>query len=208
MKRLMLFGLLAGALVTCTGCGLFQGIFCYRPCTMRGDCGGCCGDCGDEGCGPACGPRCGARGWVAGPGTPESTPTAATIAVRTGAGRGAGARVAALRQLRHVRRLRLRWVRGSVRRLLLRPALAPWSAELPVCPIYSRLLVRTRLRRALIGAISTPTRLIAGTRATATATTRAAAAIAAEATATDIRAVGPLRSCPPTRRTSFRRAIR
>jgi hypothetical protein len=63
VKRIMLFGLLAGALAATSGCGLFQSIFCYRPCTMRGDCcGGCCGDCCDDGCGPRCGARgCGVR---------------------------------------------------------------------------------------------------------------------------------------------------
>lgn len=56
MKRLILFGLLGTLLATNTGCGLFQALFCYRPCITRGDCdpafagGGC-----DEGCGPTCG---------------------------------------------------------------------------------------------------------------------------------------------------------
>jgi hypothetical protein len=53
----MLFGLLGGLLMTSTGCGLFQAVFCYRPCVMRGDCGGMCGDDCDDGCGPVCGPR-------------------------------------------------------------------------------------------------------------------------------------------------------
>ncbi len=50
MKRLLLFGLLAGLLATNTGCGLCHAIFCYRPCRGFGGCGDC-----DEGCGPACG---------------------------------------------------------------------------------------------------------------------------------------------------------
>jgi hypothetical protein len=43
-------------LVASTGCGLGQAIFCYRPCSMRGDCdlGGC-----DDGCDDCC-PTCGA----------------------------------------------------------------------------------------------------------------------------------------------------
>jgi hypothetical protein len=58
VKRLILFGLLGGLLATNTGCGLFQAIFCYRPCATRGDCGeGVCGNPCNEGCGPACGPR-------------------------------------------------------------------------------------------------------------------------------------------------------
>ncbi|MEN6458472.1 MAG: hypothetical protein ABFC63_06035 [Thermoguttaceae bacterium] len=75
MKRVIYFGLLAGAFMTTTGCGVFPGIFCYRPCMMRGDCGGCgsdecntcggprygvarraavCGDCGGDSCGAVC----------------------------------------------------------------------------------------------------------------------------------------------------------
>jgi hypothetical protein len=53
----MLGVLLGAVLSTSTGCGLFQAVFCYRPCAMRGDCGPALagGDC-DEGCGPTCGP--------------------------------------------------------------------------------------------------------------------------------------------------------
>ena len=57
MKRLMLCALLVGLLATNSGCGLFQAVFCYRPCITQGDCppgfgmDGC-----DEGCGPICGP--------------------------------------------------------------------------------------------------------------------------------------------------------
>jgi hypothetical protein len=56
VKRILLFGLLAGMLTTGSGCGLYQAVFC-----PSGGCGRCgpsyCGDeCGDE-CGPACGPR-------------------------------------------------------------------------------------------------------------------------------------------------------
>ena len=57
VKRLILCGLLGGLLATTTGCGLFQAIFCYRPCVMRGDCdaafaGASC----EEDCDPTCGP--------------------------------------------------------------------------------------------------------------------------------------------------------
>lgn len=57
VKRLILFGLLGGLLATNTGCGLFQAIFCYRPCSLRNGCGPAyaCDDC-DDGCGPTCGP--------------------------------------------------------------------------------------------------------------------------------------------------------
>ncbi|MCE5269481.1 MAG: hypothetical protein LLG00_16515 [Planctomycetaceae bacterium] len=66
MKRIMLLGLLAGVLATTTGCGLFQAVFCCRPCNMRGDCGsGVCDGC-DDGGGPTCGPRCGPVRRVAG----------------------------------------------------------------------------------------------------------------------------------------------
>jgi hypothetical protein len=64
VKRLMLISLLGALLATGTGCGLGQAIFCYRPCAMRGGCGGMCdsgGDCGPA-CGPACGPGLGLRG--------------------------------------------------------------------------------------------------------------------------------------------------
>ncbi len=69
MKRLILLGLLGGLLTTGTGCGLFQAVFCYRPCVSNGDCGPgmACGDC-DDGCGtcgpmrrPICGPACAPR---------------------------------------------------------------------------------------------------------------------------------------------------
>lgn len=53
MKRLALLILLGGALSTTTGCGLFQAVFCYRPCMSRCDSGVCQGDC-DDGC-PTCG---------------------------------------------------------------------------------------------------------------------------------------------------------
>jgi hypothetical protein len=56
VKRFILFGLLGGLLATNTGCGLFQAVFCYRPCVARGDCMGGCGDICDDGCGPRCGP--------------------------------------------------------------------------------------------------------------------------------------------------------
>ena len=57
MKRILLFGLLVGMMTASTGCGLFQSIFCYRPC---GSCGGsdpCSyGEGCDDGCGPVSGP--------------------------------------------------------------------------------------------------------------------------------------------------------
>ena len=78
MKRLIFLSLLSGVLASSTGCGLMQAIFCYRPCAMRGDCGGgpcidgCDDGCGEAGCGavrrpvraPAYGPRV-AHGTVA-----------------------------------------------------------------------------------------------------------------------------------------------
>jgi hypothetical protein len=61
VKRILLFGLLAGVMVASTGCGLFQSMCCYD----RGSCGPCYGgdpcSCGagcDDGCGPACGGAC------------------------------------------------------------------------------------------------------------------------------------------------------
>jgi len=57
VKRILLFGLLAGMLTASTGCGLYQAVFCYHPCGGQGGCGpGYCGDECDDGCGPACGP--------------------------------------------------------------------------------------------------------------------------------------------------------
>jgi hypothetical protein len=57
VKRIILCGLLGGMLMTSTGCGLLQAVFCYRPCVSRGDCGPAMagGEC-DDGCGPTCGP--------------------------------------------------------------------------------------------------------------------------------------------------------
>ncbi|MEN6450539.1 MAG: hypothetical protein ABFC96_08620 [Thermoguttaceae bacterium] len=55
MKRMILFSLMAAMLATTTGCGLFQAVFCYRPCAMRGDCS-MGGECDDGGCGTRCGP--------------------------------------------------------------------------------------------------------------------------------------------------------
>jgi hypothetical protein len=74
VKRLVLLGLLGGLLTTNAGCGLFQAIFCYRPCVGGGDCTVGTGDGCDDGCGPTCGqayrpvrtaacaPRCGRVG--------------------------------------------------------------------------------------------------------------------------------------------------
>ena len=60
MKRIILLGLVGGLLAVNSGCGLFQAIFCYRPCMSRGDCGpGGCGECCDNTCAPACAPACG-----------------------------------------------------------------------------------------------------------------------------------------------------
>jgi hypothetical protein len=56
VKRVLLFGLLAGMLTAGTGCGLYQAVFCYHPC---GGCGpGCCGDSCNDCCGSACEPAC------------------------------------------------------------------------------------------------------------------------------------------------------
>jgi hypothetical protein len=56
VKRILLFGLLAGMLTAGTGCGLYQAVFCYNPCDAA--CGRSSGCCGDE-CGESCGPVCG-----------------------------------------------------------------------------------------------------------------------------------------------------
>lgn len=56
MKRLIVFGLLAGLLTTNSGCGLLQAVFCYRPCQSGGQCGPAYAD---DGCGESCGPTCG-----------------------------------------------------------------------------------------------------------------------------------------------------
>jgi hypothetical protein len=57
VKRILLFGLLAGMMTFGTGCGLFQSVFCYQPCGGRCGCDPCsCGDGCDDGCGPVCGP--------------------------------------------------------------------------------------------------------------------------------------------------------
>ena len=147
MKRIMLFGLLAGVLAATSGCGLFQSIFCYRPCTMRGDCGGGAAAIVAM---TACGPRCGARGRLRRPASPRLRRLRRRMlsGVRPAAAWGT---LPELRHVRPVRRLLWRRVRGPVRRWLLRPPVAPWSVELPVRPIYSRLLVRAGLRRALLG---------------------------------------------------------
>jgi len=60
----MLFSLLGGMLLTNTGCGLLQAVFCYHPRGMRGVCDSpamvCEGEeCGGAVCGPSCRPRCG-----------------------------------------------------------------------------------------------------------------------------------------------------
>jgi hypothetical protein len=57
VKRILLFGLLAGLMTASTGCGLFQAIFCYQPCNSRTGCSACsCGDTCDDGC-TTCGRR-------------------------------------------------------------------------------------------------------------------------------------------------------
>ena len=56
VKRLILFGLLAGLLTANSGCGLLQAVFCYRPCLGGGQCGPAVVD---DGCGESCGPTCG-----------------------------------------------------------------------------------------------------------------------------------------------------
>lgn len=55
VKRIILCCLLGGMLLSSTGCGLCQ-LCCWRPCSMRGDCGTgmSCDGC-DDGCG-SCGP--------------------------------------------------------------------------------------------------------------------------------------------------------
>ena len=71
MKRIILFGLLAGMLSASTGCGLYQAVFCGRSCGGR--CGCSSGYCGDE-CGDNCGPTCGR------PVRPACTPRRAVVA--------------------------------------------------------------------------------------------------------------------------------
>jgi hypothetical protein len=62
VKRILLFSLLVGMMTASTGCGLFQSIFCYRPCGGHGSRGGCdpcsCSEGCDDGCGPVSGPSC------------------------------------------------------------------------------------------------------------------------------------------------------
>ena len=54
MKRILLFGLLAGVLTANTGCGLLHAVFCCRPC--GDDCSPCsCNQTCDEDCGSGCG---------------------------------------------------------------------------------------------------------------------------------------------------------
>lgn len=64
MKRILLFGMLAGLLTASTGCGLFNSISGCGPCGPYGSRYGCgpaaCGDVCDDGCGPTCG-RVGCR---------------------------------------------------------------------------------------------------------------------------------------------------
>ena len=163
MKRIMLFGLLAGVLAATTGCGLFQAVFCYRPCAMRGDCGpGCCGDGATRVAGRRAGrgagrPRAGVR--------PRRARVYADCGDDCCPECGRPLQRTALPELRLVRRLLRRCLHGSLRRLLLRPAVAPWSAELPVRPVYARLLVRTGLRRALLGRfLLRPARLLGPVR--------------------------------------------
>jgi hypothetical protein len=53
VKRILFLGLLAGVLTASSGCGLFQSLFCYRPCgaTTYGDACSCGGGCEDGSCG-------------------------------------------------------------------------------------------------------------------------------------------------------------
>lgn len=127
MKRILLFGLLAGLLTNGTGCGLFQAVFCYRPCVIRGDCDGYRSDgCGD--CGPVAAYGRPVRGPVYGP------RRAMMADCGDGCGDGCGDP----------------W-RDLVRRRLLWTLLASRTVELSLRLIHAELLVGRLLRRALLG---------------------------------------------------------
>ncbi len=183
MKRIILFSLLGGMLAASSGCGLCQAVFCYRPCIGCGDCAACgCGDgCGED-CGPACGPtRCAAR------------PCAVRLAVR------GPVAIATRAAKRNVAGRAARLAAGAAAPAVIRVGTRAAMGAASVAGIGDRSVAYSPCSRRFAGGggdvasdiavISTATRPIVGTRATATATTRAADAIRAGVDATIVAAV-------------------